>query len=637
MKIEPRRSAPSKARQNLFLIPLVLGLLSSLSAPAAEPSARVVVGDPAKPAQLPTALLDAYAKGSRDIAIAPGTYNLPATGKGTIELTAWKDASIHAEGVTIVFEELAHRPLRLSQCERVTVSGATLRFAKPAFTQGKIKAMGKDAKGAFLDWQVNAGYPAELDPSKTTFDVVDQSTRLLRVGTGDFGCASHETLGHGLFRLRQVNGRLGSAKVNDWIFTRFPNGSSLVHLEGCNHCTMRKVTLQNAGFAAFFDTGGEGGNVYQECRVEPGPKPAGATEEQLVGCGADGFHSAGTKVGPTIDRCAWIGLLHDDCIAIHGSLQEVLRAEKNKLILVKGNRASFAVGDPVRISNDKGYYGEFTCTGVRTVREEVEYQELHLRGHDGRPPVLLTVKKMAGEGFVLNDLVKISGKNGLYGNYKCKEIRPFQRSDEYLELTLDRESAAPANAKASNPRRNGAGFKILNCTLGNCRSRGILVKADNGLIEGCTISGCGMSAISIGPEYYWNEADYSRHVTVRGNTLRNNVLNGSDAGVIFVHGDGAVGNADINISNNILDKNYGQKNVHVEDTDGVSITDNRFIASPVPLPNGARILMEFKSTKNITLQGNTVENPAAADKLVALGKNVEAVRGNDPSGIAVKN
>ena len=94
--------------------------------------------------------------------------------------------------------------------------------------------------------------------------------------------------------------------------------------------------------------------------------------------------------------------------------------------------------------------------------------------------------------------------------------------------------------------------------MGNCRSRGILVKSDNGLIEGCTISGCGMSAISIGPEYSWGEADYSRNVTIRGNKLMNNVLNGSEAGVIFVHGDGAMGNGNIAITGNLFDKDYGQ-------------------------------------------------------------------------------
>ena len=94
------------------------------------------------PAQLPRALLDAYAHGARDITITPGTYLLPATGKDSIELNSWKDVSIHAGGVTIVFEELAHRPFRLRRCEGVTLEGAVLRFASPAFTQGRIMDTG---------------------------------------------------------------------------------------------------------------------------------------------------------------------------------------------------------------------------------------------------------------------------------------------------------------------------------------------------------------------------------------------------------------------------------------------------------------------------------------------------------------
>ena len=117
--------------------------------------------------------------------------------------------------------------------------------------------------------------------------------------------------------------------------------------------------------------------------LPPGPKPAGATEEQLVGCGADGFHSASARNGPTIERCAWEGLLHDDCIAIHGSLQQILRAEGNKLILEKGNHGNFAVGEPVRISSQNGFFGEFTCTSLRMLENKGGLLELTLDRESG--------------------------------------------------------------------------------------------------------------------------------------------------------------------------------------------------------------------------------------------------------------
>jgi hypothetical protein len=552
------------------------------SRPANQPTSRptcrpaqVVIGDPAAGAELPGAILHAYASGAREITIAPGTYRIPPTGKCALELRNWNHAAIHAAGVTIIFAELGQRPIRLNRCDGVTLEGATLRFAEPSFTQGRVQAICEDAQGKYLDWQVDAGYPV-FDPRKSCLDVADQNTRLIKTGTGDFDCQSTESLGKGCYRLRQINGGLGSTLVHDWLWTRRPGGGdSIVHLDGCGHCTLRNLTLQNAGFAAFFETGGEGANTYDRCRVMPGPKPEGATEEELVGCGADGFHSAGMRTGPTITHCAWEGLLHDDCIAIHGSLQKVVRVERNKLILERGNKGGFVVGEPVRISSGNGFFGEFTCASLRVLKDE----------------------------------------------------------GDLLELLLDRESGAPADAKASNPRSDGAGYKILDCTLGNCRSRGILVKADHGLIEGCTISGCGMSAISIGPEYFWGEADYSQDVTVRGNTLRNNVLNGSEAGTVYVHGDGAIGNRDITIAGNFFDQNYGQITVYAEDTDGLLVDSNRFVSSPIPLPKGARTILDFKSSKNIALKQNSVIGFSTDVRLVNLGPKVEGVTGNDASGI----
>jgi hypothetical protein len=540
---------------------------------AAGPS--ITIGDPAAAAGLPYALNAAYAGGARDITIAPGTYVLPATGRSAITLVGWKDVHIRARGVTLVFEDLAHRPVSLQRCEGITIEGAELRFARPAFTQGRIVALGHDDRGNYLDWELSAGYPTNFNPVQAMIDVADAQTCRIKPGTGDVGFHEVEARGERILRLRKRHGRLGSAAVGDWLFTRVQPCEPIVHLDGCARCTMRDVTLQNAGFAAFFETGGAGGHVYVGCKVMPGPRPAGATEDQLVGCGADGFHSSGVRVGPTLERCVWEGLLHDDCIAIHGSLQQVEQVEAERLILEKGNRGGFVVGEPVRISSTNGFFGEFACTAMRTLA-------------DGRQ-----------------------------------------------ELTLDRPSGAPAGAKASNPRHNGAGFRILNCTLGQTRSRGILVKADHGLIEGNTIRGCGMSAISIGPEYYWNEADYVRHVTVRGNTLAENVLNGGAAGTLFVHGDGAIGNADLMIADNFFDQNYGQTAVYIAFTDGARIVSNRFVASPLPLPDQARTVIHIESSRNIALAGNTVERPAAADRLVSLGAKVEAITGHDAAGIRV--
>jgi hypothetical protein len=555
---------------------LVGTMLPACASALGQPT--LVVGDPAQPATLPSAIIDAYNRGARDITIKPGTYIVLATGENSIELIGWENTTIRCNDVTIIFEETHYRPVMLNRCSNVTIEDATLQFAGISYTQGKIKEIGKDAVGKYVDWQIDAGYPTDITPARTTYNVIDQHTRLLKVGTGDCGVREATPIGDGRYRLYQMNGQIGNAAVGDWLVCRAPGGTSIIQLDDSQGCTLRRITLKNAGFAAFFETGGEGGHHYADCRVTRGPKPAAATEEQLVACGADGFHSTGTHVGPTIERCIWDGVLLDDCIAIHGSFQTVMRADGNKLVLEGRDHAGFAVNEPVRISSRDGFFAQANCVALRVL----------------------------------------------------------DNPDRNLEVTLDRTLPVLAEGKAGNPERCGKSYKIINCTLGNTRSRGILVKADDGLIRGCLIEGCGMSAVSIGPEYYWNEANYCWNVRVADNYFRHNSLrnNFNADGVIFVHGDGAIGNRNINIANNQFEANYCPYMMNIAWADGVKITNNRINnPSPLLLPDPGYII-SLHNVSRVTLKGNTYSNPGpSVVHSVEIGGGVEEVTGNDDSGI----
>ena len=188
----------------------IVALLALFMLAAVPPALSAgVVGDPAQPAALPAALLAAYNQGGRDITIAPGTYMLPDMRRNSIEWTAWSNATIHAQGVTIIFADADHRPVLLNRCHNILIEGATLQFAGISFTQGRVKALGTDAKGKYCDWQIDAGYPTNIRPAKSTFNVIDRQTRLLKVGTGDCDAREAESLGPGLFRLRHPLRRRG--------------------------------------------------------------------------------------------------------------------------------------------------------------------------------------------------------------------------------------------------------------------------------------------------------------------------------------------------------------------------------------------------------------------------------------------
>jgi len=206
--------------------------------------------------------------------------------------------------------------------------------------------------------------------------------------------------------------------------------------------------------------------------------------------------------------------------------------------------------------------------------------------------------------------------------------------DKTTTVTLDKDCGVPASAKLSRPRGDGAGYKIIGCHLGDTRSRGILAKADNGLIQSNVLENCGMSAVSLGPEYYWGEADYVQNVTIKDNVIQNNGGATYGGAAILVHGDGAVGNKNIVIQGNRFVANF-QGDLEVQWADGVTLANNT-LRAPSLWPAGVKPYapVHLANCKNITLQGNTVQNAASYQfPLVAASPEVTGVRHNDPSGI----
>lgn len=540
----------------------------------------VTVGDPKKPDLLAQAVQDAYKNGARRIVINPGTYLLPNVGRAAFRLDGWKDATVSAYGATLIISDLAwtHDVFDLNNCVNVTLEGPTLSQTSVTAYQGRVVAVGQNADGkAYADWRPDAGYPtpppAPADPAKFlgTINVVDGQTRLLKVGNGDIGSKDVTVQADGTFRI-QFNQPTLNFGVGDWLVGRHGDAPFKVYLGGSRNCTIKDVTMMRNGFAPLREDGG-GGNRYLHCIWALGPRPQGATEDPLVTNAADGMHMIGLRPGPDIENCVFQGVFLDDCIAIHGGFATVKSASGNTLTLENGGGGQ-AVGEPVRISSEKGFFGEAMVTALKD--------------------------------------------NG----------------DKTTTLTLDKDLSIPPGVKLSDPLRDGAGYKIIGNHLGNTRSRGILVKSDNGLIQNNVIEGCGMSAVSIGPEYYWGEADYAHHVTVEGNTIRH--CGGATYGgqAIFVHGDGAMGNQDITIRNNAFTSNY-QGDIDINWTNGAVIMGNT-LTGPVQWPVGVKphSPISMANSRDITLKGNTVKNASAyLPSLVSAGANLTNIVGNDPSGL----
>ena len=406
--VHPNASGNLKAAMRLA--PLLKPLLPAKAQAAASPA---TVGDPANPNGLGQAVQNAYIRGDRPIVITPGTYLLSRKDAAQITLSHWHDAVVSAYKGTMILNNAAttQRLFLLDHCVNTTIAGPLLsQTSQPAY-QGRVIAIGKDAAGnPTCDLRLSAGYPAlPADAKEFWFEVVDAKTRTLNIAAGDIKGVGPTALGNGSFRV-SIDNRPVTFHAGDFVVSRYGDPPNKIWLSSCRNCTLKDISLMRNGFAPIFDGEGDGNHVLS-CHWRLGPRPAGATEDPVVTNAADGIHSPDARVGPDIENCTFDGVFLDDCIAIHGGFHGI-KSATGPVVVADSAYAFYQVGEPVRISNDKGFYLQANVSALKD--------------------------------------------NG----------------DGTSTLTLDTTETVPLDAKLSNPLADGAGYKIIGCRLGNTRSRG---------------------------------------------------------------------------------------------------------------------------------------------------------------------
>jgi hypothetical protein len=162
------------------------------------------------------------------------------------------------------------------------------------------------------------------------------------------------------------------------------------------------------------------------------------------------------------------------------------------------------------------------------------------------------------------------------------------------------------------------------------------VKADDGLIDGCVIRGCGMSGVSIGPEFWWNEAGYCWNVTVSNNKFIECNKNNGDQAAVWIHGDGAIGNRNIVIKDNVFDTCYGPYIIRSDWADGVQIIGNG-IARPFLLPsNLPGHIVWLTHSRHVKLLGNSTvaRERSLPGNFVGMDSSMNPSDARDPDGVA---
>ena len=453
------------------------------SNPPARPRRTEIHVASEDPAALQRSIEEAARGGFTDIVIPAGTYRLgaPRDGRFYLRFAGLSGVTIDAAGVTLLRTDPRPGGVLFENCRDVTLTGLTLVNETPPFTQGTIEAIA--GGGASYDLRIDAGYPTNFDdpryfPAGPTGYPFDAATRQWKAGTADCSFEKVERLGPDRFRLtagRPIDPRYGAAKGDLMAFRGAGNAD--VRLGNCSGMTLSGLTIKaGTGFCVHED-GGEGGNAYHYA-VTYGPRPAGATADPLMACDADAFHSSNVRRGPTVSGCRFEGM-PDDGIAVHGRYALVTGNDgKNDKAVFAAGAEFFRPGDPLRLFDARG-----EPAGEAVVKAVAE-----AKGYEPAAPIR-------------------------HAHFKGHAHRWFR-------LELDRALAAGPEFLAGDPAANGSGYVLRDNDIRNHRARGMLLKADDGLVENNRIDGSTIAGIVLAPELWWNEACYSRNVTLRGNAVR---------------------------------------------------------------------------------------------------------------------
>jgi len=438
-------------------------------------------------------------KNNAVIDIPTGTYilNLKSPTMDPYSFNSKKNVVINGNGSRIICNRQS-QAFYFTNCENVTFKDVTIEYDPPCSSQGIITALSNDKKTWTVELQAN--YPtATVDQlgsggiSHGRILAYDKNTRLLKKGMWTLGTDKFTKIGDNVLRFIATNQAtdVNPIQVGDFVaFEVFATGWYAAHtiiLDNCKKMTLDNVTVYDSNCFSFLEYGCEATH-YHKCVVtrKLGDEKYG---DRLRAGTADMLHSKHAKIGPFVDECT-LEYAGDDAIAINGSFYPIFKADKASLsvyLLSTGDLSGFNIkkGDKfVCVNNDGSIRGTSHVTGV--ISSNVSGAEITA---------------------TFNKLSNVTGSSSF--TYGMRVV-----------LSDWIEDVGTGDVGYSNDRV-GSGYKIVNCTVGGNRSRAILIKASDGLIDGNLIHNSAMSGIALAPEFYWMEGGCPQNTIIRNNTIQN--------------------------------------------------------------------------------------------------------------------
>ncbi len=167
------------------------------------------------------------------------------------------------------------------------------------------------------------------------------------------------------------------------------------------------------------------------------------------------------------------------------------------------------------------------------------------------------------------------------GEYSAVDVENDPDKDECI-VTLDRKLPEGCIGQYLTNLTKVASLKFIDCHVRNHLARGMVIRTDNALVEGCCFENSILSAIHISSEVFWHESAASHNVVIRNNRMiRCGEINGRMCdrvgGVQVYVGAEEKGfpiHENISIENNIIDCPNSEYSIEVYGVRTLNITGN---------------------------------------------------------------
>lgn len=174
------------------------------------------------------------------------------------------------------------------------------------------------------------------------------------------------------------------------------------------------------------------------------------------------------------------------------------------------------------------------------------------------------------------------------GVYHVVKVEPHGQELYYIaQLDAPLPEDAAEKCYISNVTR-APHLKFIGCTANNHWARSVLIKTRHALVENCTFTGAVLQAIHVAAEGWWHEGVACKDIVIRGNRFANCGIGGHAAvgGVkaeMSVDRPSGTPQERITIEDNIFDLPEVPCAVHVSNTAGVIIRNNRYLRCDKPV------------------------------------------------------